>query len=285
MRSIIFHLFLTCLVVYSGLIFASNRQPLVLNFGIYASDKPSEMVSQFRPALDVLEKELNKSLNRAVKIKMKVSNSYERSIKHLVNGQVDFTRFGPASYVISKKMEPGIQILANEKNREQKKFSGVIAVKENSEIRTLADLKGKYFAFGNLNSTTGRYFPQFKLYKVGIKASDLHTYDYLGRHDRVAAAVFAGRYDAGAFKEGTLRKFENKGIKYKILAIFPNVSKPWLARAHMEHEIFVALQEALLNFKDSNALAKLKRAGFVPGKDSDYALTRMSIENNAYFYE
>jgi len=274
-------------IIFFSLLIASfsAMADLQLRFGLYTSDKPSDMVKQFRPVLNVLEKDLALKLKKTVKIKLKITNSYEKSIQNLVNGKVDFARFGPASYVLSVQKNPKIKILVNEKNRQQKKFSGAIVVKADSGIDSLAQLAGKRFAFGNKNSTTGRYFAQFRLQENGIKAKDLATFDYLGRHDSVAALVSAGRYDAGSFKEGTLRKFEKKGVKFKILSTYPNVFKPWLARAGLDEKVFKAIQVSLLSFNDQNALQRLKRDGFVAGSDSDYKLTRMTIENNRQFFE
>jgi len=65
--------------------------------------------------------------------------------------------------------------------------------------------------------------------KANVFAKDLASYDYLGRHDKVGAAVAAGKYEAGALKESTFKKQIKKGKPLRELARFPNVTKLWIA--------------------------------------------------------
>lgn len=74
-----------------------------------------------------------------------------------------------------------------------------------------SQLRGQTFAFGDERSTIGRYLSQLLLVQHGIRADELLSYEYLGRHDRVGTAVGAGQFDAGALKESTFRKLKKKG--------------------------------------------------------------------------
>ncbi|HIJ46131.1 MAG TPA: hypothetical protein HPP50_08270, partial [Rhodospirillaceae bacterium] len=49
-------LFVTVLVLFSSGAFLPATADVALKFGIYTADKPSDVVKQFRPILDVLEK-------------------------------------------------------------------------------------------------------------------------------------------------------------------------------------------------------------------------------------
>ena len=198
---------LACLLT---LLSASAAAEVGLTFGLYASDKPSAMVRQFRPFLDVLESEVSDILGEKVEIKLKIANSYEAGRKNLSVGKVDFTRFGAASYVLVKDAAPEVSILAVESKKGKKVFNGVIAVHAESEIRNIADLKGKKFAFGSETSTIGRYLSQFYLMEQGVRAKDLSSFEYLGRHDTVGSMVAIGKFDAGALKEGTFKKLVKK---------------------------------------------------------------------------
>ena len=86
----------------------------MLSFGVYASDKPSAMVRQFRPILNVVEERMARTLGEPVRIRLQVAKTYEQGITDLVQGKVDFARFGPASYIEAKATDPGITILAVE---------------------------------------------------------------------------------------------------------------------------------------------------------------------------
>lgn len=191
---------------------------------------------------------------------------------------------GPASYIIAHKTNPQIEVLAAESHKGEKTFKGVISVKQNSAIHSIADLKGKSFAFGNENSTIGRYLSQYYLAKHGIYAKDLATYKYWGRHDKVGAVVAIGLFDAGALKSSTYNKLLKKGAPLRKLAEFDNVTKPWVASAALNTSIKTALKKILLNIKDIQALKRLKKDGFLPATHSDYAPLRIAIEQNAEFF-
>lgn len=256
-----------------------------LKFGVYAADKPTEVAHQFAPVVRALEKSLTKKLGEPVAIDIQIAASYQTGIHNLVSGHVDFARFGPASYVLAKQKSPGIEILAMESVKGRKTFRGVICVPRDSSLQTIADIKGRTFAFGDQRSTIGRYLSQRILVQNNVFANDLKTYDYLKRHDRVGTAVGRKQYDAGALKEGTFNKLVAKGIAIKALAYFPNVTKPWISRSGLSVELHRAIRTALLDMKDGAALKVLKKDGFLEGDDDDYAFIRQAIAENSAFFE
>ncbi len=263
---------------------ASAAADLDLRFGVYTADKPSAVVRQFRPVLSAIEKSMSRQRGEAVKIRMQVAKSYDEGVKDLVDGKVDFSRFGPASYIDAKRRNPGLSIIAAEANKGRKTFNGVICVRGDGDIQQAADLAGKRFAFGNESSTIGRYLAQLYLAEQGIGAKDLAEYAYLGRHDKVGAAVAAGSYDAGALKESTFNKLKGKGRDLRALATFPNVTKPWIARAGMDQTLLGQLRQALLEMQDPAAFKALKKDGFLAADDADYDRIRQAIEQNERFF-
>lgn len=262
---------------------ANQTQALSLAFGVYTTDSPTTVAKQFRPTLNAIEVRLAGLLNEPVTIKLQITSSYEQGVKDLVSGKVDFSRLGPASYVAAKQANAQISILAIESKKGQKRFQGVICVKRDSEIITLSDLRGKSFAFGNERSTIGRYLVQYQLMQDGIYAANLESYHYLGRHDLVGLAVAAGQYDAGALKESTFKRLVEQGSRLRVLTTFENVTKPWVASHLLDSKFKEQLKQALLTLDDKDALHALKKDGFLPGKDDDYRMIRLAIENNPKF--
>ncbi len=279
----------SCLLALLFLALAAGIPParadVDLKFGVYVSDKPTEMVRKFRPVLDALEIAMSGELGEAVHIKMRVAGDYEAGIDDLVTGAVDFARFGPASYVLAKERNPELRILSVESEKGTKVFYGIICVAKESPIRAVEDLHGKSFAFGNSRSTIGRYLSQLFLFRHGIGAKDLSAYGYLERHDKVGTAVARNQFDAGALKEGTFKKLVAKGLPIRAIASFPNVTKPWIARGGLAPKVFDALRAALLRMRDPAALKALKKDGFLEGGDDDYAVIRKAMASNALFFE
>ena len=115
-------------------------------------------------------------------------------------------------------------------------------------------MKGHSFAFGNENSTIGRYLSQRYLSKNYIHARDLSKFNYFKNHDKVGAMVALGIFDAGALKNSTFKKLQKKGAKLRKLAEFDNITKPWVARAGLDQSIVLALRKTLLSIKNHKAL-------------------------------
>lgn len=256
-----------------------------LNFGVYASDKPTTMVRKFKPILGDLERLMSKALDEPVSIRMQVSSSYENGIEAIATGEVDFARLGPASYVELVNLDADVRLLAMESKKGSKRFNGVICASGASQIQSVSELKGKRFAFGDEKSTIGRYLSQQYLLQHGITADDLDHYEYLGRHDRVGYAVASGKFDAGALKESTYKKLVKKGVSLRAIASFQNVTKPWVARSGMSERVFSALRLALLEYDNPEGLKALGKDGFVAGSAEDYAPIVSAVVNNPEFFE
>ncbi len=258
---------------------------LHLTFGVYQTDKPTEMYKQFTPLLEALQDDVGTRLSRPVDIQLKIFQSYEAGIQALVAGDVDFVHFGPASYITAKAQEPGIRLLAMEHENHKKVFQGVIVVAKNSPIKSIEELRGKTFAFGDKNSTIGRYLVQALLVEHGIHAKDLGKWEYLDRHDMVAAAVEHGDFDAGSVKFSTFQK-ANAGDKLRVLTPFDNVTKPVVARKGLDDAVGTAIQQslfALTEKTDTDVLKALKVSGFVESSDSDYDFVRKGMKKAAEF--
>ena len=255
-----------------------DEAPASLDFGVYTSDKPSTMFAKFKPILAQLESSMSARLDRKVRIKLRIFNTYEGATDALVRGDIDFARFGPASYVLAKARDENIRVLAKELNEGKDRFEGVIVVRKDDAAQSLADLKGRRFAFGDSQSTIGRFLSQALLADAGLRWSDLSKAEYLERHDRVATAVLQGDFDAGAVKIETFAQYEKQGLRS--LVRFWNVTKPWVARSGLSEEIYTSLGDALIAVKDAGVLSKISSGvtGFAKAQDPDYELVRRGMK-------
>lgn len=262
----------------------AKQTPISLKFGVYTSEKPTTLVTKFRPILDRLEKTMAQMLNQPVSISMLVAPSYEKGIANIAKAKVDFARLGPASYIEAKRQNKAISILVSESKKGRKTFNGIICTHKDSDIDSINDIKGKRFAFGNKRSTIGRYLSQAYLLQHNIRSTDLQQYEYLGRHDKVGTAVGLKQFDAGALREGTFNKLVKKGTPIKTLASFPNVTQPWIARQGIPAPIKKALTQALLQLTDVETLKGISKDGFLNASDHDYDIIRKAIQNNGAFF-
>lgn len=261
---------------------ASAPQPLRLTLGIYSFKKRTEVWKQFQPVAVELSRLMSAQMRSAVVVELNVPPTYEQGVDDFVAGKIDFVRFGPASYVLAKQRAPQLQLLAAE--REDSRQVGLIVVRDDSPIQTLAQLKGKKFAFGDSQSTIGRYLSQAELSVAGVSAGDLAAHDYLDRHDSVFKAVEIGDFDAGALHCETFQKLNaNSAHKLRVIHAFDNAPKPWLARAGLDPAIARALTVSLLQLAEPAALKALKVPGFAPCTDADYDAVRKGMEKALRF--
>ncbi len=261
----------------------SARAEIELVFGTYADDKPSATVRQYRPFLTFLERRMEDLLGEEVTIRLAISKDYDASINDLATGRVDFARFGPASYVHAMERNSEIKIIAMESKNGKKRFQGVIAVHRDSDIQSVKDLVGLSFAFGDELSTIGRYLSQAYLLDEGVHGSDLHGFEYLGRHDLVGEAVGAGKFSAGALKESTFKELVAKGVPIRALVSFDNVTKPWLARSGLDPKVFDAMQQIMLSSQNEEMVKRVSKNGFLAGGDEDYDFIRRAMKRSQDF--
>ncbi|MEH6649913.1 MAG: PhnD/SsuA/transferrin family substrate-binding protein [Motiliproteus sp.] len=251
-----------------------------LVFGIYANEQPRAIVKKFRPILDQLERSISLELNRPVTIKMDVARTYQEGISRLIKNEVDFSRFGAASYILSKNKNKHIRLIAVERKKGELFFDGAICVQTGSPIATLSDLQGRSFAFGEQNSTIGRYLSQQMLNAAGVNESDLDHHDYLDRHDRVGIAVAEGLYEAGALNANTLKSLQAKGYQLQTISTFPVPTKPWIASSGIDPVVFRALQDALIGLPESKGLDYTT----VTEEGRHFASIIKAIDSNSKFF-
>jgi len=270
-----------CSLVLGGLTANAGAQEQTLLFATYASERPSEELRKMEPFRQRLEQGLQAAGYPTAKVEMRIYATYEEAVTTVSRDQADIARLGPASYVLAKRANPRLEILAMEREEGTRFLSGYIFVPKNSPIKTLADLKGKTFAFGENNSTTGRYLPQAALVKAGLLGKDLASYDYLGRHDKVIYAVASGAYDAGSANEVTMRKYgASKGLR--AIHTLHSPSHAWVARAGLDPALLARLRAILLDIR-GDELRLISRDGFLTAKDSDYDALRAAMKTAEAF--
>jgi phosphonate transport system substrate-binding protein len=143
---------------------------------------------------------LAKLLQDATNLNFKVSvpTSYTAVIEAMGSNQVDVGWLAPFAYVLAHDKN-GTQVLLTSLRQGSKTYRSQIIVRADSGINSIADLRGKKFAFVEPASASGFLFPNALLAGQGI---DYKTYFsdtlFAGGHDRVIIAVYNKQVDGGA---------------------------------------------------------------------------------------
>jgi len=267
-----FVLIFSALLCSAGMVNAGSA----LTLGIHPYLPATELVDRFTPLSDYL----GKAAGRPIVID--IARDYKEHIDKIGNNKIDVAFMGPVSYVKLVEKFGRKPILARLEVTGKPTFMGAIITAKNSGIKTLADLKGKRFAFVDPESTMGHLVPRYMMLKAGVGVEDLSGYKFLYNHHNVALGVLAGDFDAGAVKEDVFYEYEKRGLR--ALAWTPSISEHvFVTSPLLSKEKIRALKEALLRLKDNKEgraiMLKIQETltGIVPAADSDYDNLRVII--------
>ena len=260
---------LCCLLSLSA--WGADKQPMVLAVHPYLPS--AEIQQRFSPMANYLSRVLDRP------VEVRVGRDYDEHVDAIGRNEVDIAFMGPSLYVLTVARYGKKPLLARLETKGKPVLTGVIICRKDSPLRTLADLKGRRFAFGDKDSTMSALVPQYMLQTVGVALSDLAGYEYLGGHKNVALGVLGGDYDAGAVKEEVFKEFEPRGLR--VLAPMAQVSEHlFVTRSDMSPALVEKLRKALLNIKSEpngevimHSIHK-EMTNLVPVEDSDYQSLR-----------
>ncbi|MDA8163857.1 MAG: phosphate/phosphite/phosphonate ABC transporter substrate-binding protein [Desulfobacteraceae bacterium] len=131
------------------------------------------------------------------------------------NGTVDFLLANPSFFVSLEKkyqMRPIATMINSRNGKALKEFGGVILVRKDSPIKTMADLKGKKFMCVKYSSLGGAQMAWRQLLASGIDPrKDFASFLQGEKHDNVVLAVLNGTVDAGTVRSDTLERMAAEG--------------------------------------------------------------------------
>jgi ABC-type phosphate/phosphonate transport system substrate-binding protein len=255
-----------------------------LRFAVYTHQEPTKMLAIMSPVLARLEQSMTKGLSRTVLIDLRIYRRYDEAQNALLRGEVDFVRYGSASYVEAVTRDPRIGLLAAQNGR----VSGYIFANTSAGVTNLPGLKGKSFACVETSSTTGNYLPKLSLFRAGLTSRDIRIgpTNYVGSHDSVAKLVASGTFDAGAANASVVDPFITNGAPLVVLKDFDEqCGLPWVARRGLDPAVARSIRDGLLAITDRAVLQALgnNTTGFVDAKDSDFDSLREEMKEARNF--
>jgi phosphonate transport system substrate-binding protein len=220
---------------------------------------------------------LARATGRAVELI--IPTNYNATVEGLGNGSLDFAYLGGLTYLKARERYGVVPLVQRDSDRQ---FHSLFITAATSGIRSLADVKGRSFAFGDINSTSGHLMPYAALKQAGVLPGADFSFRYTGSHPATAKAVEAGSVDAGAVDETVYRAMLAQGqLDAAKLRVFyttpPFVDYVWVARNGLDPAIsekfahaFLALEEE----RDGKILAILRGGRFVRADDGEYEKLR-----------
>lgn len=236
-------------------------------------ESPTELQRKFTPLGKYLEQQLGRE------VLFVPVNDYAAVVEALAAEKVDLAWLGGFTFVQARLKTGNARPLVQ--REEDAKFTSKFIANVDSGINSLADLKGKNFAFGSPSSTSGHLMPRHFLAENGIDAAtDFANIAFSGAHDATAAWVASGKVQAGALNASVWDKLvEQKKVdtsKVKVVWTTPSYyDYNWTVRGKLDAELQKKIAQAFLTLDPKNPahaeILELQRASrFIATKPENY---------------
>lgn len=244
----------------------------VIYFGFDRRLETKEDVKLYVPLLNYLEKETG------YQFKVHVTPVNSSVVEELGQGKIQMAAIGTLGYLQASENYGAITTVKGLNIEDKDRYKAAIVTRPNSPIKTISDIRGKSFAFGDPASTQGHLIPRIMLSQKSIEISSLKYIQNFTSHSEVANAVMSGRFEAGGMQDTLAKSLESAGL-LKIVAISEDYPSSGIAFAKgVNQEVVKEITRALVKFdpqgEDLEGLYHWERSemphGFTYANDEDY---------------
>jgi phosphonate transport system substrate-binding protein len=262
-----------------------------IRYGIISSENERDAIARLQGFAAYAERRLG------VPMRLTRGTDYAAVVEALRSNQLDFAHLGPAAYALARRAmgERVVPVLRHRGHDGAEGYFSVIFVRADSPARTLAELRGRSFAFADPNSASGFAAPSYFLRKEGIEPARFFSRTgFSGNHEQSVIAVLNGTFDAAATfwnneQSGNIQRMVEKGMiqpgTTRIVWRSPMIpNSPTVTRAEVPEDLrrdFIAMMQALPD-DAPEVLRQLSAntAGFAPARHEDYADVIAMVEEN-----
>ena len=187
-------------------------------------------------------------------------NNRTAAVEAMRAEQVDFVLTGPAEYVIFAKLTEARPVVSWHR---PDYFSQLVVMAE-GDIKTIADLKGKKVAFGEVGSTSQQLGPAQILADAGLKYNVDYSAEIIKRNVAVEAMI-RGDVQAVGMNLTHLKSVREKfpGQKFAVVGRGPDLPNDILiAASYVKPEVVETVRKAFLEKGD------LLMGGVLKGEDT-----------------
>ncbi len=190
MNSIIRSLFALAVCLVASLGAHAQPTPLKLGVGLFQPDKERNDAT-YRPLAQYLSARLGRP------VELRTVDTWEGLAKSMANGETDLALMGPWGYVLANHAAHA-QVVSTILYDGKPEYFALMVSNPDSGIKTVADLKGRTFAFGDKGSTSGYLIPLHYFMNQGIDPEKYFSKVIYTKHQAIETQVAAGQLDAGA---------------------------------------------------------------------------------------
>ncbi|WP_178862108.1 phosphate/phosphite/phosphonate ABC transporter substrate-binding protein [Thiomicrorhabdus cannonii] len=158
-------------------------------FAIHPLHNPTRLYENFNPLMEYLNQHIPH-----VRFKVEASRDYQSFDEKLKNRSVPFALPNPYQTLIA--IDNRYRVIA--KIADDNDFKGIILVRKDSQIRQVADLKGKAVSYPAPSALAATMLPQAYLHSHGLDVNHDIDNRYVGSQESAIMNVYLGNTAAGA---------------------------------------------------------------------------------------
>ena len=267
------------LVLFTGSLNAETKTYKMVF--VPASEKGDE--SDYKSLISITEKLTGFKIDT-----IKVTD-YNAAVEAMRAGRAHIAWYGGKTYVKAAEIAQAEAFAAGVRPGEKDAgYYTYFVVKNESEIKTFKDVKGKILSLNSIGSTSGDLIPQVELSKIDLSIKNKDHFKnvfYAGSHDACLLAVLNNQSDVcGMSSRNFEARLEDGTIKLSDVRIIhksDRVPPPPLAFSKLiPKEDRIKIKEAVLDAHNHGEIAGYggKMSHYMEVKDSDYNVLREVIE-------
>lgn len=269
-------------LLYQGQARRPGVMPAIIRIGVLPDENEAILRERYAPLVEFLSREVG------VPFELVVPTDYPDLLALFGRGDVDLGFFGGLTFLLANDQYGAAPMVMRDVDVNFR--SHFFARSDHiSSGDSIADFKGKAFAFGSSLSTSGHLMPRFFLEQEGINAElFFDSVEYSGAHDKTGEWVRDSHVDFGVANSQVIDKMFTDGrLKSE------DVKVVWTTPAYPDYvwavrpEISLAVQDRILSTflsidplteEHKDILAGVGAAGFLPAILADFEELRAVAE-------
>jgi len=258
-------------------LFTSAQAVADVTLGVFPRRPVAETHKAFKPLAEYLSQQLGEPVH------LVIPKDFKEFWKGVEKKEFDLVHYNQYHYVKSHK-EMGYKVILSNEEFGDRKIAGALAVRKDSGIKKVSDLKGKTILFGGGKKAMGSYIAPTAI----LKAAGLtEGKDYKVQFAKNPPSAVIGVYNKAAEASGSGNVIlKIKAVTTKIDASNMTIlaesesftQLPWAVKSEMPDAKAKKIQDLMSDLNKTEAgkaiLKDAKVTGFYPVTDNDFAKVR-----------
>jgi len=256
---------------------SSPSSDKVYIFGVHPQRNPKKLREVFGPMVNYLNQQLPD-----VHFIFEASRNFQSFDKKVDQRHFDFVL--PNPYGTLRAIDMGYHVFGQMGN--QGDLRGLILVRNNSNIHTVADLRGKAISFPGPTALAATIMPKYFLYEHGLNVKTDIQPRYVGSMESSLLNIQMGAVAAGTAYPPAWRMFQQQqpALASELKVIWKTQSLPdnsLMARDDIPTELVSRVAKTLFNMRQTTegqiVLDNMDLTAFIPADNGTYRPVRVFI--------